>query len=102
MYKDLGKWGAINFRSIRYQEAIQAERASGYKLGFDFILLPCIMISNSQMRVMITIQWLTRELIWFRYKEAWLYTDIQGITRTEYKGIRYFLSLKWLFDRKKY
>ena len=68
MYKELGKFGCINIRSITYMEDRLEDRRLGYKWAFDLELLPCVKISNHYSRVSITMRWLNWELIWFKYE----------------------------------
>lgn len=99
MYKELGRFGSVNFRGIRYVEDVMMEKEKGYRLGFDIIIIPEIRVSNNYTRVLIAMKWLSWELIWFRYKDIITTVDFQGRASTEYHGVRYFLSLRWLLRR---
>ena len=68
MYKELGKFGCVNLRSITYFEDRIEDKRIGYKWAFDLELLPCLKISNHDSKVSINIRWLNWELLWFKYK----------------------------------
>lgn len=67
MYRDYGRLGCVNIRSISYVEDRQMDRSQGYRYGFDIELLPSVRISSHWSRISIIMRWLCWEIIWFKY-----------------------------------
>ena len=99
MYRSLGQFGSVNIRGISYMEDRMMDMTSGYRLGFDLVIFPELMVSNNCRRVLIGLKWLSWEFLWWRMKDRRYYYDIQGRMVCEYHGVRYFLSLKWLLKK---
>lgn len=70
MYKNIGKIGCVNLRSISYVEDIEDDNCFGYKFGFDIEILPSIKVSNHKSRISICFRWINWELLWFKYRKS--------------------------------
>ena len=95
MYKSLGKFGEVSLLGVRYQEDVEADKRYGYKLGFEFWLLPGLRFHNSNSSYRITLIWLFWSLSWNKQKMCHVEYDIQGQCTYIIHGLRYYISRLW-------
>ena len=97
MYWENKYLGLFNVQRLRYQEERMEDFRQGYKLGFRIALLPSLEVSNSSNAVMVLLRFIAWQMVWYRQKVQYIDYDINGNAAIKTRGVRYFLSLRWLF-----